>query len=99
MCHGGLSNSVIFYTDSVKESSHFFLLLLLALGGRFSRLFCGRFLGLSLGVGRLSASVGFHLTFDLAFGPDFHLRLGLANGPWRRGLGSLGPAGQDLGDT
>src|SRR5882757_6996285 len=79
--------SLIFYTDSVKESSHFFLLLL-ALGRRF---LAGRGLGRGL----------FRLGRFGCLGLDVTLRLwlGLALGPFRGCLRGLGAAGQNLGDA
>src|SRR5450830_2177556 len=41
MCHRGLSNSVIVYTDSMAESSHFFLLFVAVLAGFFAAGFLG----------------------------------------------------------
>src|SRR6202166_4953771 len=59
----------------------------LAFSDRFGRLFSGRLFGPYLGLGRLG------------FCHALHLWLGLALGPWFRGLGRLGAIGEDLGDT
>src|SRR5450759_2696031 len=89
-----LSNSVTVYTDSRKESSHFFLLLFLAFCGRFGGLFCGRFLAPGLGLAFRLGPLGFRLAlgrFACRFG------LGLALGPRRRRFRRLGAVGQGLG--